>query len=93
MTPIFDQDCDLVGWFDGEHVFDLDLEWVAFYRNGHLFSSSALSWLGPFHNGSLLDPEWKASCLARGDLLQARSDPLHPSVHSSLCGLFVRSAP
>lgn len=55
MTPVFDRHANLVAWFDGQHLFDLNLEWVAFAHNGHFFSSSTLGWLGPLHQGSLLE--------------------------------------
>jgi hypothetical protein len=55
MTPLFAPDTRHLGWFDGRHVFDLGLEWVAFHDRGHLFSTRSWAWLGPLHEGSFLD--------------------------------------
>ena len=45
MTPIFDRDSELVGWLDGDNLFDVNLDWVAFNSGGNFFSSSNLEWL------------------------------------------------
>ena len=59
MTPIYDRHTELSGWFDGENIFDLNLNWVAFLNDGNFFSSDSLHWLGPFNEGSLLDRNGK----------------------------------
>jgi hypothetical protein len=73
VTPVYDQHVNQVAWFDGEHVFDLTLTWVAFHRNGHLFASSSLAWLGPLHSGAFLDQNgkpvaWLAGSAPSGNL-------------------------
>jgi ribosomal protein S18 acetylase RimI-like enzyme len=55
MTPFFAPDTRHLGWFDGQHVFDLALDWVAVHDRGHLFSTRTWQWLGPLHEGSFLD--------------------------------------
>ncbi len=47
MTPLFDQNCDLAAWFEpGRHIFDPDMNWVAFEANGHIWSAATGNWLG-----------------------------------------------
>lgn len=56
MTPLFTPDCVLVGWLeDNEHIFDTNLNWVAFVDDGHAWSANACHWLGPVNDGCLLD--------------------------------------
>jgi len=36
MHPLFDKDCELVGWIDPmNHIFDTDMNWVAYVSGGH----------------------------------------------------------
>ncbi|MEP6505889.1 MAG: GNAT family N-acetyltransferase [Betaproteobacteria bacterium] len=56
MTPIFDADTRLVAWFDGQYLFDLANDWVAFHDRGNVFSTAG-AWLGPLSHGSFLDRE------------------------------------
>jgi Amelogenin len=81
MTPIFDRNPQLVAWFDGEHLFDLDLHWIAFVHDGHVFSADTRDWLGPFHDGSFLDRRgkpvgWLSDCTPTGTLKPLK--PLRP---------------
>jgi hypothetical protein len=78
VTPIFDKTANLVGWFDSENVFDLQLNWVAFHSNGDLFSSSSLTWLGPLHEGSFLDQNGKAVAWLDGSSPSNTLKPLTP---------------
>ena len=81
MTPVHDARSELLGWFDGTNLFDLDLAWVAFHRAGHLFSSVDAEWLGPLHGGSLLARSgrvfaWLAGTTPAGSLSPSR--PMRP---------------
>ena len=56
MTPIFDADCRHIGWFDGTHVYDMSVDWIAYHSKGNVFTSlPSGDWLGPLHEGSFLD--------------------------------------
>ncbi|WP_376786134.1 4-fold beta flower protein [Stutzerimonas kunmingensis] len=56
LLPLFDKDCDLVGWIlPGEHIFDTQLNWLAFITDGHAWSSVSGNWLGPVHDLLCLD--------------------------------------
>lgn len=58
MEPLFDANCDLVGWIEpGEHIFDTDMNWVAYISNGHAWSSDTGNWLGPVNGFNCLDQE------------------------------------
>ena len=48
MYPLFNKDCDLVGWIDPmSHIFDTEMNWVAYLAGGHAWSSETGNWLGP----------------------------------------------
>lgn len=55
MKPVFDYAARLVGWFDGRHIFNANMQWVAFTETGKCFSAESLKWLGQFAGGSLID--------------------------------------
>jgi len=78
MTPIFDQNVQLSGWFDGENIFDLNLEWVAFHSDGHFFSADTLNWLGPMNKGALLDQNGKPVAWLEGASVSSTLKPLTP---------------
>ena len=59
MTPIFNADIRLVGFFDGSSVFDLDNDWVAFHDRGNVFACGG-RWLGPLKDGTFQDHEGRA---------------------------------
>lgn len=59
MKAIYDANVQQVAWFDGENLFDLSLNWIAFQNDGHVFSSSTLNWLGPLDDGSFQDRSGK----------------------------------
>jgi hypothetical protein len=47
MIALFDSDCELVGWYDGEkHVYDPEMNWVAFVAKNHAWSSKTGECLG-----------------------------------------------
>jgi hypothetical protein len=48
LFALFDKDCDLVGWINpGNHIFNTDMDWVAYLANGHSWSANSGNWLGP----------------------------------------------
>ena len=54
MTPIFNADVRLVGFFDGTYLFDVDNEWIGFHDRGNVFALGG-RWLGPLRDGSFQD--------------------------------------
>ena len=59
MTPIFDANVRLVGFFDGTYLFDTNNEWMAFHDRDNVFAPSG-RWLGPLKAGTFLDADGKA---------------------------------
>lgn len=59
MTPIFDANVRLVGFFDGTYLFDPANEWMAFHDRENVFAPSG-RWLGPLKAGTFLDADGKA---------------------------------
>lgn len=55
MTPLFDRNTLHVGWLEGVHVFDTDINWRAFIAGGHVFSAATCEWLGRHSGVALLD--------------------------------------
>ena len=48
MEPLFDENCELVGWMDPmRHIFDTDLNWVAYVSGGQAWSTETGNWCGP----------------------------------------------
>jgi len=48
MYSLFDKDCDLVGWIDpNRHIFDTNMNWVAYISGGHAWLAATANWLGP----------------------------------------------
>jgi ribosomal protein S18 acetylase RimI-like enzyme len=56
MTPLYDANVRLVGFFDGTYLFDVDNEWVAFHDRGNVFALGG-RWLGPLRDGTLQDQD------------------------------------
>jgi hypothetical protein len=78
LTPVFDSEANLVAWFDGANVFDLEMNWVAFHSSGHLFSPHSVTWLGPFSKGSFLDRSGKPVAWLGGSAPSSTLKPLTP---------------
>lgn len=56
MYQLRDTNNDLVGWLDeGRHVFDTNMNWVAYLSGGQAWSAEFGDWCGPVENGSCLD--------------------------------------
>ena len=77
MTPIFDADVRLVGFFDGNYLFDLANEWIAFHDRGHVFARSG-RWLGPLAGGTLQDEDGRAVAWLAGSQPSTGMKPGRP---------------
>ena len=49
MQAIIDKNCDLVGWLNGNHLFNTNMDWIAFHTNNHFFSADNLNWVGSIY--------------------------------------------
>jgi hypothetical protein len=61
MIPLFDKDPELVGWISDrfDHIFDTDMNWVAYISNGHAWSAKTGNWCGPVNGFTCLDQAGK----------------------------------
>lgn len=60
LFALFDKDCDLVGWINPDsHIFNTDMDWVAYISNGHAWSAGNGNWLGPVKGLLCLDRNGK----------------------------------
>lgn len=51
LLPLFDKDCEHVGWIaPNQHIFDTDMNWVAYISSSHAWSAESGDWLGAVHN-------------------------------------------
>ena len=80
MQAIIDKNCDLVGWLYGNHLFNTNMDWVAFHTNNHFFSADNINWLGTFNSGSLLDTNGKVVAWIIGCSPQGTMRPMRPMV-------------
>ncbi len=56
MEPLYDSNVDLVGWIEpGWHIWDTNMDWVAYISGGHAWSSRSGSWRCPVHETTCLD--------------------------------------
>lgn len=47
LYPLFDKNCALVGWIaPREHIFDTNMDWVAYVVAGNAWSAESGDWLG-----------------------------------------------
>ena len=53
---LYDKDVRHCAWWIGDHIFALDLRWLAFVSGGHAFTAAIQPrWLGPARDGVVLD--------------------------------------
>lgn len=51
LYPLFDRECTLVAWIDpNRHIFNTDMQWIAYISSNHVWSSDTGNWLGPVRN-------------------------------------------
>lgn len=80
MEPLFDKDCELVGWIDPmRHIFDTDVNWVAYISNGHAWSSKTGNWLGPVLGLLCLDQAGKVVVWNPKEQVKGTARPARPA--------------
>ena len=82
MQPLFGSNCDWVGWISGEHIFDTDMNWVAYLTDGHAWSAETGKWLGPVNGGMCLDTRGQVVAWTPGGSITGTATPAQ-------CGQFV----
>lgn len=57
MEPLFNKDLALVGWLHLEHhIYDTQMNCVAYVSNNHVWSSTTNQWLGVIQGFTCFDP-------------------------------------
>ena len=60
MTPLFDKDCNLMGWMEpGKYIFDTGMNWVAFIDGDNVWSAETGNWLGQVYGRNIRDTQGK----------------------------------
>jgi hypothetical protein len=61
MKALFNKDCELVGWLKDshDHIFDIEMSWVAYIKIGNVWSSESGNWCGPINGYNCLDQNGK----------------------------------
>lgn len=56
LEPLFDAAAAFVGWMEpNQHIFDVEMRWVAFLADHDAWGPDNLSWLGPVRDSSCFD--------------------------------------
>jgi hypothetical protein len=80
MKPLFNKDSELVGWMNDnhEHIFDTNMNWVAYISNGHAWSAKTGNWCGPVNGYNCLDRNGKVVAWSIGQIVQGSVTPVTP---------------
>ena len=90
LKPLFDKDSELVAWIDPDkHIFDTDMDWVAYISNGHARSAESGNWCGPVSGHTCLDQSgrviaWSPGSRASGTITGVESTDATCSSHASV---------
>jgi GNAT superfamily N-acetyltransferase len=77
MTPLYDANVRLVGFFDGTYLFDTANQWIAFHDRGNVFAAGG-RWLGPLQAGTFLDLDGRAVAWLAGSRPTTGMKPAPP---------------
>ena len=78
---LYDLNTDLRAWWIGDHIWSLDLEWLAFVYDKNVFTAQVnTTWLGPAHDGLLMDHSghvvlWGEHARVQGDISPYKPPP------------------
>lgn len=79
MIALFNKNSELVGWMKDthDHIFDTDMNWIAYIRNGHAWSANSGNWIGPINGTNCLDKNgkvvaWNPSQTVKGSVRSVR---------------------
>ncbi len=60
IDPLYDKNATFVGWLvDHAHVFNVNLQWVAYIFNDYVWSVKTRRWIGELRGTTLLDRDGK----------------------------------
>ena len=79
MEPLYDASVSLVGWIEpGQHIFDTDMNWVAYIAGGHGWSAASGNWCGPVNLATCLDREGHVVAWTPAQQPQGTIRPVRP---------------
>ena len=80
MVALFDKNSELVGWVSDnhDHIFDTNMNWAAYIRNGHAWSAHTGNWCGPINGFNCLDQSGKVVAWNPGQAVQGSISPIQP---------------
>lgn len=80
MFALFDKDCELVGWIKDtlDHIFDTDMNWIAYIKNGHAWSANSNDWCGPVNGLTCLDQSGKVVAWNPKQKIKGQLKPIVP---------------
>jgi hypothetical protein len=79
LEPLFDLHSNMVGWIlPGRHVFDRQMNWVAYLSEGHAWSVATGNWIGEVPGLVCLDREGRVVASAPGQSPDAGASPRRP---------------
>lgn len=80
LYPLFDKECNLVGWIKpDEHIFNADMEWIAYIVKENAWSARTGNWMGPVDGLNCLDIRGKVVAWNPGCKISPAVHPLRPS--------------
>lgn len=80
LKPLFNNNSELVAWIrPNEHIFNRDMEWVAYLSNGHAWSVKTGNWIGPVHGIVCLDTSGKVIVWNPDGDISGTSKPVRPA--------------
>ncbi len=80
LQPLFNSNCELVGWIDSgrRHIFDTEMNWVAFISNNNAWSTETGNWLGPVDGLTCLDHDGHVVAWNPSQVPHGKVHPIRP---------------
>jgi hypothetical protein len=79
MEPLYESNVNLVGWIEpGWHIWDTNMDWVAYISGGHAWSSGSGSWCGPVNETTCLDRSGQVVAMESGECPAGTGRPARP---------------
>ncbi|WP_433077737.1 4-fold beta flower protein [Dactylosporangium sp. CA-052675] len=80
MQQLRDEHNELVGWIQPDaHIFDVDMNWVAYISNGHAWSALTGNWCGPVDGLTCLDQSGRVVAWNPNQALRGSARPARPA--------------
>ena len=80
LKPLFDKNSELIGWIEpGKHIFNHNMDWIAYISRGHAWSSKTGNWIGPVNDLVCLDTNGKVIAWSKGANIRGSVHPANPA--------------